>query len=65
LSRCDAALPAAASVGADVAAVDILYDRDERPSVLEVNSMPAWSGLQKVTARTLDAGALECCESPS
>jgi glutathione synthase/RimK-type ligase-like ATP-grasp enzyme len=28
--------------------VDILYD-DSHPTVLEVNSMPAWSGLQKVT----------------
>ena len=40
---------AAAAVGVNFAGVDILYDRDERPTVLEVNSMPAWSGLQRTT----------------
>ena len=44
------AVNAAAAVGADFAGVDILYGADERPTVLEVNSMPAWSGLQKVTS---------------
>jgi len=42
------AIHAAAAVGANFAGVDILYD-NSRPTVLEVNSMPAWSGLQKVT----------------
>jgi RimK family alpha-L-glutamate ligase len=45
----DLAVRAAAATGAAFAGVDILYDSDGRLTVLEVNSMPAWSGLQKVT----------------
>jgi RimK family alpha-L-glutamate ligase len=44
------ALRAAAAVGAAFAGVDVLYDFEGRPTVLEVNSMPAWCGLQKVTS---------------
>jgi glutathione synthase/RimK-type ligase-like ATP-grasp enzyme len=44
------ALRAAAAVGANFVGVDIVYGADDRPVVLEVNSMPAWSGLQKVTS---------------
>jgi len=44
----DLALRATAAVGAEFAGVDILHGADGRPTVLEVNSMPAWSGLQKV-----------------
>jgi tetrahydromethanopterin:alpha-L-glutamate ligase len=48
---------AAAAVGADFAGVDILYGADHQPTVLEVNSMPAWAGLQKVTSLNI-AGVL-------
>jgi tetrahydromethanopterin:alpha-L-glutamate ligase len=49
------ALAAAAAVGADFAGVDIVHDADGRPTVLEVNSMPAWSGLQKVASADIAA----------
>ena len=43
------AAEAAAAVGCDHAGVDLIEDSDGRPLVLEVNSMPAWQGLQSVT----------------
>lgn len=42
------ALAAVAAVGADFAGVDIVPDSEGKLFVLEVNSMPAWSGLQSV-----------------
>ncbi len=47
------ALAAAKAVGAMIAGVDVLVGADGAPTVLEVNSMPAWSGLQKVSARNI------------
>jgi tetrahydromethanopterin:alpha-L-glutamate ligase len=44
------AVAAAAAVGADFAGVDIVPAADGTLFVLEVNSMPAWSGLQSVAA---------------
>jgi RimK family alpha-L-glutamate ligase len=43
------AAAAAEVVGARFCGVDILRGADGTPYVLEVNSMPAWSGLQSVT----------------
>jgi RimK family alpha-L-glutamate ligase len=43
------AVRAANAVGASYCGVDIIRGRDGQALVLEVNSMPAWSGLQKVT----------------
>ena len=47
------AVHAAHVVGAEFAGVDILHGPNGRPTVLEVNSMPAWSGLQKVTRASI------------
>lgn len=42
------AVAASAAVGAGYAGVDIIRDREGAYLVLEVNSMPAWSSLQRV-----------------
>ena len=47
------AVAAADAVGAAIAGVDILKGIDGAPTVLEVNSMPAWSGLQNVSRRNI------------
>jgi RimK family alpha-L-glutamate ligase len=47
------AVVAAEAVGATIAGVDVLVAADGLPTVLEVNSMPAWSGLQKVAKRNI------------
>ncbi len=44
------ALVAAKTVGATIAGVDVMLGAGGAPTVLEVNSMPAWSGLQTVSA---------------
>jgi len=43
------AMAAASAVGARYCGVDLIDDEARRPVVLEVNSMPAWKGLQGVT----------------
>ncbi|TXM92961.1 RimK family alpha-L-glutamate ligase, partial [Methylobacterium sp. WL116] len=40
---------AAAAVGVDYTGIDLVEDGEGGFLVLEVNSMPAWSGLQKVS----------------
>ncbi len=53
------AVAATRAVGAGFAGVDIIRDREGRHLVLEVNSMPAWSGLQKVTSLDLSQALAE------
>ena len=43
-------LQAMALLGADYAGVDLLRTTDGRYVVIEVNSIPGWSGLQKITS---------------
>lgn len=45
----DLAERAAAAIGVDYTGIDLVEDGEGGYLVLEVNSMPAWSGLQKVT----------------
>ncbi len=44
------AIAAAEAVGAAIAGVDLIVTAAGAPTVLEVNSMPAWNGLQTVSA---------------
>lgn len=44
---------AADALGADYAGIDVIADADGELLVLEVNSMPAWRGLQSVTAENI------------
>ncbi len=53
------ALRAADAVGATFAGVDLIRDGTGRLQVLEVNSMPGWRGLQKVTPFSI-ADVLAC-----
>lgn len=53
---------AAAAVGAPLAGVDILPGRDGRLYVLEVNAVPGWKGLARVTGIDVAALVLEFVE---
>ena len=59
---CSLAMRAAQAVGADYAGVDLIRDAGGRLLVLEINSNPAWKGLQSVStidiADTLSADFL-------
>ncbi len=65
----DMALAACAAMGTAVAGVDLITGADGRPMVLEVNSMPGWSGLQRIAdfniAERLAADALKELARPA
>jgi ribosomal protein S6--L-glutamate ligase len=49
------ALKAAAITGADIAGIDLLYDRDGRCFVIEVNAVPGWMAFGR--ANKIDVSA--------
>jgi ribosomal protein S6--L-glutamate ligase len=54
------AVAAARAVGAEMAGVDLITDRDrDRPIVLEVNAVPGWRALSRVTGIDVAAAVLE------
>lgn len=60
--QCEWAVRSASAVGARLAGVDLLYDRAGRGYVIEVNAVPGWRALRKVTGIDVAAemiGALE------
>ena len=58
----DLAVRAAAAVGADYAGVDLLPSLDGEVSVLEVNGIPGWQGLQGSTSVDVALAIVECLE---
>lgn len=58
----DLAVRAATAVGADYAGVDLLPSLDGDVSVLEVNGIPGWEGLQGSTGVDVAGALIECLE---
>src|SRR5262249_32561593 len=60
------AIGAARAVGAGVAGVDLILDLDRgRPVVLEVNAVPGWRALSRVTGVDVAAAVLEALRDAS
>jgi ribosomal protein S6--L-glutamate ligase len=55
------ALKAAATVGAPIAGVDLVYDQHGAPYLLEVNSAPGWKYISAATGTDIAAELLEFC----
>ena len=57
----EVAIRAARAVGAVVAGVDVVQDLDRNhPVVLEVNAVPGWRAISRVTGIDIAAAILEC-----
>lgn len=51
------------AVGAKIAGVDIIYDSDDTPYILEVNAVPGWKGLGKITGTDIAEKILDYCRN--
>jgi len=58
------AVRAAAAVGAEYAGVDLLPARDGTVSVLEVNGIPGWQGLQEATGLDVALALIDQLANP-
>lgn len=56
---CQLSLAAVVAVGADYAGVDLIRDDEGRLMVLEINSNPAWKGLQSICESDIAAALAE------
>ncbi|MCY2968885.1 MAG: RimK family alpha-L-glutamate ligase, partial [Planctomycetota bacterium] len=59
----DWAVRATAAVGASLAGVDILYDRDGTGYVIEVNGVPGWQAFQRATGIDVASRVIASLES--
>lgn len=59
----DMALRSAEATGCRFAGVDLLYDADGRPYVIEVNAVPGWRALARVTGVDVAARVITSLES--
>ena len=57
------AIRAAATVGADYAGVDVLHSREGRAYVIEVNGVPGWKALSRVTGCDVARAVVQSLES--
>jgi ribosomal protein S6--L-glutamate ligase len=55
----DLALRAARAIGARMAGVDLLFDPEDRPHVLEINAVPGWKALAEATGIDVAAAILD------
>jgi len=62
-AECDFALRAAAATGAWFAGIDLLYDRDGRCYVIEVNAVPGWKAFARVNDLDVATTLLKRIES--
>jgi ribosomal protein S6--L-glutamate ligase len=60
--ECRWAVAAAEATGARIAGVDLLYDRNGRGYVIEVNAVPGWKALQRVTGCDVAAALIRSLE---